>query len=63
MLKPAPQGVEIASARKNCDFSAREVSPAAIFYENVKISNSAPDLDLPKSHVKQIVWDSAAQPK
>ena len=59
----APQGIEIASARKFCDFSAREGSPAAIFHENFEISNFAPDLGLDKFCVKQFPKDTATQPQ
>ena len=59
----APQGIEIASAKKFCDFSAREGSPAAIFHENFEISNFAPDLEDAKSDAKRIFQDTAGQPK
>ena len=52
MATAAPQGIEIASARKFCDFTAREGSPAAIFHENFEFSKFAPDLVHHKSSVK-----------
>ena len=45
----APQGIEIASAKKFCDFTAREGSPAARYHEIFEISNFAPDLAPHKS--------------
>ena len=48
MTTAAPQSIEIASAKKFCDFRAREGSPAAIFHEIFEISNCAPDLNLYK---------------
>ena len=41
MTTAAPQGIEIASAKKFCDFTAHEVSPAAILHENFGIFNFA----------------------
>ena len=58
----APQGIEIASASKFCDFSAREGSPAAIFHEKFEISNFAPDLVTHKSCFKRIFRDTTARP-
>ena len=63
MNTAAPQGIEIASAKNFCDFRAREGSPAAIFHENFEISNFAPDLELPKSHLHEFFWGTPAQPK
>ena len=44
MTTAAPQGIEIASAREFCDFTAREGSPTARYHENFEISNFAPNL-------------------
>ena len=44
MTASTPQGIEIASAKKFCDFKAREGSPAAIFHENFEIPIFAPTL-------------------
>ena len=63
MTTTAPQGIEIASAKKFCDLKAREGSPAARYHEIFEISNSAPDLEDAKSHAKRIFRDTAAQPK
>ena len=57
------QGIEIASARKFCDFSAREGSPAAIFHEIFEFSNFAPGLEWQKSGVQEFFRDTAAQPQ
>ena len=62
MTKTAPQGIEIASAREFCDFTAREGSPAARYHEKFEIPNFAPDLDLAKSHLQEFFWDTAAPP-
>ena len=59
----APHGIEIASARKFCDFKAREGSPAATFHEIIEISNFVPDLDAAKSRLQEFFWDTTAQPK
>ena len=63
MTTSAPQGIELASASKFCDFSAREGSPTAIFHELFEISNFAPDLGLTKFYLKRIFLDTPAQPK
>ena len=62
MIRAAPQGIEIASAKKFCDFKAREGSLAARFHEIFEISNFASDLDPAKSHVQKSFWETAAQP-
>ena len=46
MATAAPQGIEIASARKFGDFKAREGSPAARYHEIFEISNFDPTLTL-----------------
>ena len=62
MTTAAPQGIEIASAKKFCDFTAREGSPAASKHENLEISNFAPGLEWQKSGVQDFFGDTAAQP-
>ena len=63
MTTAAPQGIEIASAKKFCDFRARDGSPAAMFHEIFEISNFAPDLGTAKSDVNRIFRDTTAQPE
>ena len=55
--------LKFASARKFCDFRAREGSPAARFHEIFEISNFAPDIGLAKSHLQKKVRGTAAQPQ
>ena len=63
MATAAPQGIEIASTKKFCDFSAREGSPTARYHEIFEISNFASDLGAAKSHLQIFFWDTAAQPQ
>ena len=56
------KALKFAPASEFVNFSAREGSPASIFFENVEISDFASDLDLAKSHLKTIFLDTAAQP-
>ena len=63
MNKAAPQGIEIASAKDFGDLRAREGSPASISPKIFEISNFAPDLGVPKSHLQEFFWNAAAEPQ
>ena len=57
------KALKFASARKFCDFRAREGSPAARYHEIFEISDFASGLESAKSGAQKFLWSTPAQPK